>query len=515
MRRILALYPVLIGLFFVLALYSYNMPDVLSLGEVVGSLLVVVAFSLVCLGIARVCLGSWDRASLVVACLVVFVLSYGYAKVSVGMDLNFYLVAGLSFLVVVSLLVLRVFRTSILRILTVVGSCISGGLVLVVLISIGMPSLGPNPTAEHIGGVSWMEVSSKPDIYYLIFDKYTSQEVLGEYLGYDNSEFLDSLRQKGFVVNDNAYSNYASTRISEASSLNMQYWTSEDLNMKEGQGPLLLLNDNEVFRILKAGGYRCIYLGNWHPPTSLLDCADLNLVYGISSEFPHFLLESSIFFPLADQLFGIEEDRNLRARETTLFQFETLMKMPSLDGPKFVFATILLPHEPYVFQADGSMPPDECISMAASDMTMLMESYLTLIEFANMKIIEVVDTLLEDSVIPPIIILQAEEGMFVEEGIPYWGSRERKSYQEVSAVTPRFAKWSLGILDAKYLPRMPLEESSKLKSPVNTFRGIFNYYFGAEYELLPDKYYFMEKYRYPYIPLDITEEVLEWMQEGM
>jgi len=291
----------------------------------------------------------------------------------------------------------------------------------------------------------------------------------------------------------------------------MQYWTSEDLNMKEGQGPLILLNNNEVFRILKAGEYRCIYLGNWHPPTALLDCADLNLVYGVSPEFSDFLLESSVFFPIANRLFRLEEDRSLRARKTTLFQFETLMKMPNMEGPKFVFVTFLVPHEPYIFRADGSMPPEEDISRASSgDMVALMESYLTLIEFANMKIIEVVDVLLEESTIPPIIVIQAEEGMFVEEGIPYWGSRLRESYQEVSAVTPKFAKWSLGILDAKYLPGMPLEESSKLKSPVNTFRGMFNFYFGAEYPLLPDTYFFMERYRYPFIPLDITEEVLEW-----
>ncbi|MBW1933532.1 MAG: hypothetical protein JRI56_11115, partial [Deltaproteobacteria bacterium] len=42
------------------------------------------------------------------------------------------------------------------------------------------------------------------------------------------------------------------------------------------------------------------------------------------------------------------------------------------------------------------------------------------------------------------------------------------------------------ILNAMYLPGMDYSEISPAISPVNTFRLIFNHYFGADYPLLED-----------------------------
>lgn len=43
-------------------------------------------------------------------------------------------------------------------------------------------------------------------------------------------------------------------------------------------------------------------------------------------------------------------------------------------------------------------------------------------------------------------------------------------------------------------------------NPVNTFRLIFNFYFGTDYELLDDRCYF-SSYDYPYKFTDVTDEV--------
>jgi hypothetical protein len=39
-----------------------------------------------------------------------------------------------------------------------------------------------------------------PDVYYFILDSYTRADLLKEAYGYDNSPFLDALRERGFYV---------------------------------------------------------------------------------------------------------------------------------------------------------------------------------------------------------------------------------------------------------------------------------------------------------------------------
>ena len=41
-------------------------------------------------------------------------------------------------------------------------------------------------------------------------------------------------------------------------------------------------------------------------------------------------------------------------REHTLYALNALDEIPELPGPKFVFAHLLMPHPPYVIDADGS-----------------------------------------------------------------------------------------------------------------------------------------------------------------
>ena len=91
-----------------------------------------------------------------------------------------------------------------------------------------------------IGGVSWISApvaiqpingvpnaipsqAATPDIYYIILDGYGRADMLQIIHGFDNSMFMESLEQRGFVVASESQSNYARTLLSLSSSLNMQY----------------------------------------------------------------------------------------------------------------------------------------------------------------------------------------------------------------------------------------------------------------------------------------------------
>jgi hypothetical protein len=99
------------------------------------------------------------------------------------------------------------------------------------------------------------------------------------------------------------------------------------------------------------------------------------------------------------------------------------------------------------------------------------EAYVDQVKYANIRLIQLVKDLLAKSTIPPIIIIQADHGYTM----PY-----------DLAIKPR-------ILNAYYLPGNGAQKLYPIITPVNTFRLIFNTYFGGNYPLLPDNSYWLDK----------------------
>ena len=62
-----------------------------------------------------------------------------------------------------------------------------------------------------------------PDVYFFLLDSYGRADLLKEAYGFDNSDFINGLEQRGFYVAECSQSNYVRTEISLGSSLNLQY----------------------------------------------------------------------------------------------------------------------------------------------------------------------------------------------------------------------------------------------------------------------------------------------------
>jgi hypothetical protein len=95
---------------------------------------------------------------------------------------------------------------------------------------------------------------------------------------------------------------------------------------------------------------------------------------------------------------------------------------------------------------------------------------------------EVIDALLSRSEIPPIIILQADEG-------PYAGGEKEWRNTDFSRATDAQIRQKMGILNAYYFPNIDTDLLYPSITPVNSFRLVFNLYFSTHFELLPDKSY--------------------------
>jgi hypothetical protein len=324
-----------------------------------------------------------------------------------------------------------------------------------------------------------------PDIYYIILDAYTSTEVLDEVWDYDNSGFIQFLTDRGFHVVPGARSNYALTFLSLASSLNMEYlnYLTDTLGVDSADPsiPNSKIQDSEVVRFLKAQGYKFVHFQTGWGPTARNPNADRDIKCGNVNEFTEVLVRTTLLRPLADRF--ISHDR----REVVLCTFSTLAEVQhTTEGPRFVFAHILVPHPPFLFGPHGEAINTDP-ALRTKDWS---KYYLGQLEFVNQQVENLVERLLSEAQMPPMIILQADHGskLIRQEGDP----------------GPEMLKERLGILNAYLLPDGGERFVHDGITPVNTFRVLFMAYFGAEYEPLEDRSYFSRLKR-PYDFLDATD----------
>ena len=86
----------------------------------------------------------------------------------------------------------------------------------------------------------------KPDVYYIILDAYASPETLKTQGNFDDKEFLDFLKSRGFYVVPKAASNYDRTPFSISSSLNMDYISAVPKEMGDNY-----VADNIYYRLMQ------------------------------------------------------------------------------------------------------------------------------------------------------------------------------------------------------------------------------------------------------------------------
>ncbi|MCP4709968.1 MAG: LTA synthase family protein, partial [Planctomycetes bacterium] len=163
-----------------------------------------------------------------------------------------------------------------------------------------------------------------------------------------------------------------------------------------------------------------------------------------------------------------------------------LHQLPRIDegaSPRFVIAHIIAPHPPFVLGADGSAVARTRRFNFTDGSSYFKEGgkrdeyrtgYTNQVTYLNYRLRGIIDTLVANNPEnPPIIILQADHGP---------GSELRWEGLHDTNVKERFS-----ILNAYYLPGVAESTINSTITPVNTYRIIFNSYFGTSYKQLPAK----------------------------
>jgi hypothetical protein len=476
-RRPAPIHPLLLAAYAVLFLYASNLSEA-DLGQVLPVLvLVLVIVGALLIAGALVLRDALRAAVLLSAAVAVF---FGYRHVAIltdGLPIEGRPVQLVWLALGLGALLLAWSGGRPLRIATRALNALGVALVIVALVTIlpyelgqvGRASSGPAalPSADRVEG------AERRDIWFLVFDRYGSAESLRLNYGIED-ELTPWLAARGFHVTPDARANYARTRLSLASILNLDY-----LDELRGRPVAEMLQDHAVGRFLTGLGYRYIHIGSEYQPTRTSPLADVSRSLYETSDFATALFDSSLASEIVERLSPLEPRRQ-RQVDWGLFAFAALDEAREEPGPKFVFAHLLLPHPPYVFNADGRILSDE--EAARRPTGRLYEGQLHYLNDHIKAVVEPLLALPEDE--RPIIVLTADEGPYPKryEGDPLMKGPDPDF--DWSTGTVEELRIKFGILHAMYLPGVALEEVPPSITSVNTFRFLFSRYFGADLPLL-------------------------------
>ena len=458
----LYLYPLLLAAFPVLFLYSVNMEEV-GIADVPLPLSILVVGTLVFMGLVRWLVKDWHKIALITTLFLILLFLY----VPFRSLFQFLTIAGSTYKTVLwgcfwllpyiipTVLILRSRRD--FSVGTKFLSITATALLIVSLISMGVHQIGTFGPATQETGAGLIHGEVLPDVYYIILDEYVRDDALEEIYGYDN-ELTNYLVSKGFYVASESQSAYWMSVPSMASSLNMDYIDESEYNYGE---KLKMLQNNKVSQLLKSMGYHYIFVTSGALEAGIDRYAELRLpqqyVFGMKiSKFAIYVVQATMLCPFTLGFAGHDW------RDGILYCFDEIAKVPNIEAPTFTFAHIVCPHTPFVFDRDGN-PIGPITKLPLEEHR---EKYLDQLIFLNKKVEVLVEEILSSSDVPPIIILQGDHGL--------------RHHNEDK-------KWRHAILNAYHLPDEGTQSLYPTICPVNSFRVIFNYYFGADYELLEDK----------------------------
>jgi hypothetical protein len=497
MKRTPPLHPFLFAFFSIIFLYTNNISE-MSLADIPLPSLVVIVMTFLIWAVLTKILHDPARAGVITTILLVSFFLYGYIYDAIkytfinGINVGRHRYLLPVYFALFTFFTLRAFKTRYISNLSRFFTTSTTTLLAMSLISFityqfnaGNISI-QNSELEAKASVIRNDSSiTLPDIYYIIPDGYGNELALAKYYGFDNSEFLDFLRGKGFYVASESASNFAHTRLSIASSMNMEYINdmADAIVKKEAKEDILsrITRQSNVTEFLKSIGYKFVLVRSGSGPTDRNRHADIVLRCTAINEFIMVFAHTSLLSIVEKYFYLPNQHRKMLEKA-----FFWLKEAPEIEGHKFLLCHVLMPHPPFVFGADGEAknPDDMALSL---NIWQPREAYVGQMKYCNKLLESAVEEILAKSKQPPVIIIQGDHGP--------------ASMDEWENPSDDFIIERMMILNAYYISEIDSLELYPAITPVNSFRVVFNKYFDTEMELLEDRNYMSHVFR----PYNLTE----------
>jgi hypothetical protein len=515
-RRFPVLHPILLAAYPVLFALSINLES-FNPGEAIRPLCIAVFIATALMLVLKLAIKDWHRAGFLTSLCLLMAFCCGYLN-QMPKLINFagVAVSRRTVFIVFWLLIFGIASSNRLwkkvrpQLITNFMNLL-GGILIVFPVSLFIMyayNVNQDPLTNWTRPVNETEANDRlggdfrPDIYYIIVDGYGRADVLKELYRFDNSDFIKFLTNRGFYVAGKAHSNYVQTGLSLASSLNFEYLDYLRLGEDKSTNRYLLKDlivKSRVRLLLKDIGYRTVTVSSGYILTDIND-ADLYLSLDASffTKFEGLLLRTSAaqFFVDTRTLEDIINYGYETHRKRVFFAFEQLAKIPvTVPSPKFVFAHIVTPHPPFIFDRSGNpIEPNGTYYIGdGSHFQGTPQDYITgyneQVLHVNQLLSKTIDAILKNSKKPPIIILQADHGPGM---LLNWESDQETCIRERTS-----------ILNAYYMPTGGVSNLYSSITPVNSFRVLFDNYFGTHFGMLKDKSYY-SPWSQPYKFFEVT-----------
>jgi len=501
------IWPILAALYSPIGLYAENMSEIVR-GDVYRSLVISAALAVLVTILCWLIFRERRMALLVAAGLMLYVFSYGHIyaamkTVSIGSVVVgrhrylFPVMTGLFFLWMYWIWKRDAARQTWYQFLRVMLVILLAFPVYNIITQWDRAMEAPE-IEEGVSRAGILEDSEDyPDIYYIVLDAYGREDVLEVHYDFDNSEFIAALQARGFFVAEEARSNYPSTFLSLPSSLNMAYMNDlADLHtLEDGEWWHELmerLRHSEVREILENEGYAILSYDSGHPFTWIYDADEFIRPPENTTRFNSYetmLIDTTLALFVRDLFVNhsaLEEQIHFPQYEAhrirITYAFEALGEIAERPERTFVFAHIISPHPPFIFNPNGGdiIHDTPFTFLDGSDYPGSIDEYVQeypdQLAYINDLVLEAIDEIQHNSEHRPYILIQADHG---PGGHLDWENPSEEGLSE------RF-----GILSAFSFPDGDYRALYPSITPVNSFRVVFNQLLDSGYPLLEERQYY-------------------------
>jgi hypothetical protein len=313
-----------------------------------------------------------------------------------------------------------------------------------------------------------------PDLIHIIVDGMGPLDALQDVYGVDSGAATQSLNAQGLRIQADAVANYSQTYLAVASMLSMDYLDqSVSLAVSDQDRTLTdaIIAQSSVIRALKARGYRFTLLSSGYQALLLHPLADDGILGPtLLGEFEAYVLHGTIFraLPIRDLTF-------VPHRERIRDVLSALRDYAPAEQPRYVLAHVMLPHPPFVFDAQGRdvIPPRLFTLADGSQFGGTSEEFKAGYSAQAKFVLTTIEDLLgrwNRLPHPPIVIVNGDHG-------PGLGYNVKAPVGSNTTGRMKIFLGVKGLDDASTLPA----------SPVNIYRTVFNLRFGTTLPMLPDR----------------------------
>lgn len=297
-----------------------------------------------------------------------------------------------------------------------------------------------------------------PNIVYIVPDRYLGLNQLRDYYKFDNSDFYNKLRERNFTIPTQSRSNYPYTYASLLSTLNNSYLINNNDNLPQGSS-YSQIKESYAFKKIKSMGYEFINFDNWWKGTQGNTIADYNYYRNnsyISSATYDFAYFMTPILAISDRIFPSKSKRFSCSGVKNKFN-DLASIVSSEDSGLFIFAHFLVPHEPYLINANG----DCNLSNFGSVPENTKQNYIGYLEYTNQKLLHIFDEISSNND-NFIFVIQSDEGQYPE------------CFKEFYDCN--FDDWDLktGIINAFFYSKKHNFNEKSFVTPINNFSNIFD-----------------------------------------